>query len=64
MQTEHKVFGNYRLLSEHSVPMVIHHIRDRVLTIEVSTRADVGDMNMHCTAIFGKARLGAVYAYY
>ena len=36
----------YRLLSEHSVPMVIHHIGSRVLTIEVSTHADVGDMNM------------------
>ena len=44
--------------------MVIHHIEGRVLTIEVSTHADVGDMNMHCTAIFGKARPGAVYASY
>ena len=43
------------------VPMVIHHIEGRVLTIEVSTPADVGDMNMHCTANFGKAREGAVY---
>ena len=61
-------FGNipssYRPLSEHSVPMVLHHIGGRVLTIEVSTHADVGDMNMHCTAIFGKARQGAVYASY
>ena len=29
----------------------------RVLTIEVSTHADMGYMNMHCTAILGKARL-------
>ena len=29
--------------------MVIHHIGGRVLTIEVSTHADVGDMNMHST---------------
>ena len=50
-----------RLLSEHSVPIVIG---GRVLTIEVSTHADVGDMNMHCTAIFGKARQEAVYASY
>ena len=45
----------------YSVPMVIHHIEGRVLTIEVSTPADVGDMNMHCTANFGKAREGTVY---
>ena len=50
-----------RLLSEHSVPKVIHHIGGRVLTIEVSIHADVGDMNIHCTAIFGH---GAVYASY
>ena len=54
----------HRLLSEHSVPMVIHHIGGWVLTIEVSTHADMGDMNMHCTAIFGKARQEAVYASY
>ena len=30
-------------LSEHSVPMVTHHIGDWVLTIEVATHADVGD---------------------
>ena len=54
----------YRLLSEHSVPMVIHHIGSRVLTIEVSTHADVGDMNMHCTAFFGEARQGVVYTSY
>ena len=35
--------------------MVIHHIGGRVLIIEVSTHADVSDMNMHCTAIFGRA---------
>ena len=51
----------YRPLSEHSVPMVIHHIGGRVLTIEGSTHADVGDMNLHCTVIFGKARQRAVY---
>ena len=34
--------------------MVIHHIGGRVLTIEVSIHADLGDMNMHSTAIFGK----------
>ena len=43
----------YRPLSEH---MVTHHIGGRVPTIEVSTLADVGDMNIHCTAMFGKAR--------
>ena len=41
--------------------MVIHHIGGQLLTIEVSTHADMGDMNMHCTAIFGKAKQGAVY---
>ena len=56
MQTEYEVFANYRLLSKHSVPMVTHHIGGRVLTIEVSTHPDVGDMNVHCTAIFGKPR--------
>ena len=49
---------------EHSVPMVTHHIGGQVLTIEVSTHADVGDINMHCTAISGKSRQGAVYASY
>ena len=38
----------YRPLSE---PIVIHYIGGQVLTIEVSTHADVGDINMHCTAI-------------
>ena len=42
----------------------INNIGGRVLTIEVSTHADVGDINMHCTAIFGKARQGAVYEQY
>ena len=41
----------YRLLFEHPVPMVIN-IGGRVLTIEVSTHADVGDMNMHRTTKF------------
>ena len=48
----------YRPLSE---PIIIHYIGGQVLTIEVSTHADVGDINMHCTAIFGKARQRAVY---
>ena len=34
--------------------MVTHHIGGRVLTIVVSTRVDVSDMNLHCTAIFEK----------
>ena len=41
----------YRPLSE---PIVIHYIGGQVLTIEVSTHADVGDINMHCTAILEK----------
>ena len=48
-----------------SIPFPWYYIvGGRVLTIEVSTHVDVGDMSMHCTAIFGKARQGAVYASY
>ena len=45
-------------------PFGCHGIGGQVLTIEVSTYADVGDMNMHCTATFGKARQGALYTSY
>ena len=34
--------------------MVIHRIGGRVLTIEVGTHANMGDMDMHYTAVFGK----------
>ena len=40
--------------------MAIHYIGGRALTTEASTHADVDDMDMHCTATFGKARRGAV----
>ena len=39
---------DYRLISEHLVPMVIHQYRG----------AKVGDMNMHCTAICWKSQTG------
>ena len=44
--------------------MVIHHTGGRVLTIEVSTHADVGDMNVHCTAIFRKGSYKKVLSFF
>ena len=44
--------------------MVKHHIGGRVVTIEVSTHADVGDMNILAQQFLEKARQRTVYASY
>ena len=47
-------------IDQHSVPM---HANTSYWRSSTNYRgADVGDMNMLCTAIFGKARQGIVYA--